>query len=88
MEGSDDLPPLRQDVANWIDKSWEQVRRNNILNTWRHIGICDREIEDFIVEGDDDYDNNKVDDDDNSCRSDNNMFPDTVIQDVYAIDEK
>ena len=38
--GDEDTPtPHRRDVSNWASKAWKRIKKETILNTWKHVGI-------------------------------------------------
>jgi hypothetical protein len=41
-----DRKPRREDVSQWVKDSFDGVKRQQIINTWRRIGLCDNDIDD------------------------------------------
>jgi hypothetical protein len=42
--------PICVEVAKWIDTAWKAIRRETILNTWRHIGfITQEDVDEWIA---------------------------------------
>ena len=34
--------PNRTDIAHWVNRAWNNITKDTIFNTWRHIGIDQR----------------------------------------------